>query len=43
MGLALEPEIGLQLRVAESGDPEVWEFMKDELSRMALAYLRCAD
>lgn len=27
----------------ESGDPEVWEFMKDELSKMALAYLRHAD
>ncbi|WP_298287820.1 TetR/AcrR family transcriptional regulator [Novosphingobium sp.] len=27
----------------ESGDPAVWEFMKDELSKMALAYLRHAD
>ncbi|WP_353227800.1 helix-turn-helix domain-containing protein [Novosphingobium sp.] len=27
----------------ESGDPVVWEFMKDELSKMALAYLRHAD
>ncbi len=27
----------------ESGDPIVWNFMKDELSKMALAYLRHSD
>jgi AcrR family transcriptional regulator len=27
----------------ESGDPVVWEFMKNELAKMALAYLRHAD
>lgn len=27
----------------ESGDPEVWSFMKGELAKMALAYLRHSD